>query len=126
SMGRVLLAGLDPAVLDAYLRRVDLVALTSRTITDAEILRGVLAAVAGRGYALVDQELEDGLRSIAVPVIDRHGRASAAINVSVHASRTTLDGLRRRVLPRLQVTAARISDDLRGYPDATKTEGAAR
>lgn len=113
SMGRVLLAALPPGRLDAYLDRVELVGLTRRTVTDRQVLRGILGEVAARGYALVDQELEDGLRSVAVPVVDRHGTVVAALNASAHASRSTLEDLRRRILPQLQATAARINDDLR-------------
>lgn len=112
SMGRVLLAGLAPAELDAYLERVALVPLTRRTVTDAARLRRVVAGVAAQGYAVVDQELEDGLRSAAAPVVDAEGHTVAALNVSVHASRTTLDTLRRVLLPLLQQTAGRISADL--------------
>jgi IclR family pca regulon transcriptional regulator len=111
SMGRVLLADLEAADLDAYLARVRLEALTRRTITDPAVLRRVLADVANQGYSIVDQELEDGLRSVAVPIVDAGGRPTAAINVSVHASRSTLDGLRRTVLPRLQRAAAGVSAD---------------
>ncbi|HEY6471999.1 MAG TPA: IclR family transcriptional regulator C-terminal domain-containing protein [Acidimicrobiales bacterium] len=113
SMGRVLLAALPPAQLDDYLARVRPQPLTRRTVTDPARLRRILGDVAGAGHALVDQELEDGLRSVAVPITDSTGRISAAINVSVHASRATLDTLRRDILPRLQNTAARISADLR-------------
>ncbi|MST31163.1 helix-turn-helix domain-containing protein [Acidimicrobiaceae bacterium USS-CC1] len=113
SMGRVLLAALPPAALDAYLERVEPVALTRRTVTDRAALRAVLGEVAAKGYALVDQELEDGLRSVAVPIVDRSGAVVAALNASAHASRATLEDLRRRMLPQLQATAARINDDLR-------------
>lgn len=113
SMGRVLLAALPPAALDAYLERVEPVALTRRTVTDPATLRAVLGDVAAKGYALVDQELEDGLRSVAVPIVDRNGTVVAALNASAHASRATLEDLRRRMLPQLQATAARINDDLR-------------
>jgi IclR family pca regulon transcriptional regulator len=113
SMGRVLLADLDAGELDAYLARVHLDALTRRTVTDRVVLRRMLKDVAHQGYALVDQELEDGLRSVAVPIVDAGGRTTAAINVSVHASRSTLETLRRRILPRLQLAADRVSADQR-------------
>ncbi len=111
SMGRVLLAGLAPGDLDAYLARVRLEPLTRRTVTDPGTLRRIVAEVAAQGFAVVDQELEEGLRSAAVPITDAAGRTVAALNVSVHASRMTLDALRRAVLPLLQLTAARISAD---------------
>jgi IclR family pca regulon transcriptional regulator len=112
SMGRVLLAALGPAERDRYLDRADYDALTRRTITDPAALRKVLGDVAAQGYALVDQELEDGLRSIAAPIADGKGEVVAAINVSVHASRANLDTLRRTYLPELLDAARRIEADL--------------
>ncbi|MGH9068332.1 MAG: IclR family transcriptional regulator domain-containing protein, partial [Acidimicrobiales bacterium] len=112
SMGRVLLAGLPEPELEAYLGRVRLEPLTRRTVTDRGRLRAVLAEVAAQGHALVDQELEDGLRSVAVPIAAGAGRPAAAINVSVHAGRASLDNLHQVILPRLQTTALRIQADL--------------
>ncbi|MGH9115962.1 MAG: IclR family transcriptional regulator domain-containing protein [Acidimicrobiales bacterium] len=121
SMGRALLANLPAHQLDAYLARVELQPLTRRTVTDREALRRVLADVEAQGYAVVDQELEDGLRSAAVPIHDRSGQVIAAINVSVHASRATLDQMRRSFLPRLMETASRIETDLRTFAVAGST-----
>jgi IclR family pca regulon transcriptional regulator len=112
SMGRVLLADLSADELDAYLARATRTPLTSTTVTDADRLRRILEDVAAQRYAIVDQELEDGLRSVAVPITDGKGKAVAAINVSAHASRATLDMLRRAILPSLERTATRIRDDL--------------
>ena len=119
SMGRVLLAALPAAALDAYLERVEPVAHTRRTVTDPQHLRVIVDEVRTRAYALVDQELEEGLRSVAVPIVDRSGRVVAALNASVHASRATMEDLRRRILPQLQATADRINDDLRAVSGAT-------
>jgi IclR family transcriptional regulator, pca regulon regulatory protein len=113
SMGRVLLAGLEPAVLDAFLERVELRRLSARTITDEQTLRSELARVARQGWAMVDQELEEGLRSVAAPIRDRGGRVVAAVNLSAHASRTSLDAVKRTLLPPLLATAERIEADLR-------------
>ncbi|MGH9056452.1 MAG: IclR family transcriptional regulator domain-containing protein [Acidimicrobiales bacterium] len=121
SMGRALLANLPADQLDAYLARVELQPLTRRTVTDRETLRRVLADVEAQGFAVVDQELEDGLRSAAVPIHDRSGEVVAAINVSVHASRATLDQMRRSFLPRLMETASRIEADLRTFAVAGPT-----
>ncbi|WP_049560402.1 IclR family transcriptional regulator domain-containing protein [Nonomuraea sp. SBT364] len=112
SMGRVLLAALPPPALDAYLARADLRRLTSRTVARPAALRAELDLVRARGWAMVDQELEDGLRSLAVPIRDRSGATVAAVNVSTHASRMTLPQARRDLLPCLQATAARIEADL--------------
>lgn len=112
SMGRVLLAGLPPAELEAYLERAPLRRLTSHTIVLPAALRAELGKVGGQGWAMVDQELEEGLRSIAAPIRDRSGRTVAAVNVSTHASRTTLQAARRDLLPPLLATAAKIEADL--------------
>jgi IclR family pca regulon transcriptional regulator len=112
SMGRVLLAALAPADLATYLDRVHLERLAPRTITSAEALRAELERVRDQRYAIVDQELEAGLRSVAAPVRDRSGATVAAINVSVHATRTTMDGIRRKLVPPLRAAAAAIERDL--------------
>ncbi|MDI9579744.1 MAG: IclR family transcriptional regulator [Thermobispora sp.] len=122
SMGRVLLAGLPPAELDAYLERATLTGLTPYTITSKEALRAELDRVRAQGWAMVDQELEEGLRSIAAPIRDAAGRVVAAVNVSSHASRTTRESIRRDLLPPLLATAARIEADLR----ATRSDGGIR
>jgi IclR family pca regulon transcriptional regulator len=112
SMGRVLLAWLPPEELDAYFARTTLRRHTSRTITSPSVLRTELDRVRAQGWAIVDQELEEGLRSIAAPVRDRGGRVIAAANISSHASRTSVDSARRDLLPPLLATAARIEADL--------------
>ncbi|MEU8205988.1 IclR family transcriptional regulator [Streptosporangium sp. NPDC049046] len=112
SMGRVLLAWLPPDDLDAYLGRVEFHRFTPNTITSPAALRTELEKVRAQGWAMVDQELEEGLRSIAVPVRERSGRVSAAINISSHASRTTPESARRDLLPPLLATAARVETDL--------------
>jgi IclR family pca regulon transcriptional regulator len=71
-----------------------------------------------QGWALVDQELEDGLRSIARPLRDRSGRIVAAVNLSVHASRTTIHKLQGDMLEELSKTAARIERDIARIPSA--------
>ncbi len=112
SMGRVLLAARSPAERAAYLRSVRLDALTRHTVTDPDELAAVLTQVADQGYALLDQELEEGLRSIAVPVRDGTGEVVAAMNVSASARRTP-DSLRAELLPPLRRAAGEIESDLR-------------
>jgi IclR family pca regulon transcriptional regulator len=114
SMGRVLLADLTEERLELLLSRTELHPLTPRTITDRGTLEALLARVRKQGYALTDQELEQGLRSIAVPIRDGTGAVTAALNVSVHASRATAAALKRDVLPLLLETAAAIENDVRG------------
>jgi IclR family transcriptional regulator, pca regulon regulatory protein len=114
SMGRVLLAGRSDDWLDGYLLSTPLKALTPRTIAEPVRLRGELLRIRRQGWALVDQELEEGLRSLAAPIHDPDGRVIAAINVSTHASRRSLDDIRRDLLPPLLETARAIEEDLRG------------
>ena len=113
SMGRVLLAGLADDELARYLTSVRMEPLTRRTITTADQLMAVLRSVRAQGYALVDQELEEGLRSIAAPIRDADERVIAAINLSSQASRALIDTLRREYLPLLRATADQIEADLR-------------
>jgi IclR family pca regulon transcriptional regulator len=114
SMGRVLLAGAPEEQVDATLSRADLRELTARTITSIDVLREAIEEVHRQGYALVDEELEIGLRSIAVPIRDAVGAVVAAVNLSAQASRTTVADMRKRLLPPLRATAAAIEHDLRG------------
>jgi IclR family pca regulon transcriptional regulator len=113
SMGRVLLAALDEPALDGYLSDVELRPLSPRTVTSVDALRAELAKVRRQGWALVDQELEEGLRSVAAPIRDRGGTTVAAVNLSAHASRMTIEAARRGLIPPLLATAARIEADLR-------------
>jgi IclR family transcriptional regulator, pca regulon regulatory protein len=112
SMGRVLLADLTPDQLDEYLSVAKLEPLTDHTITDPAVLRDELDKVRRQGWALVDQELEEGIRSVAAPLRDRTGRAVAALNVSSHAGRIDLATLRGQFLPDLVETASRITERL--------------
>jgi IclR family pca regulon transcriptional regulator len=114
SMGRVLLAHLAPAERDAYFARAKLVAYTSKTQIAPDKLRKDLDAVVRAGYAIVDQELELGLRSIAVPVRDLVGKVVAAMNISTQASRVSLAELERRFLPELQAGASELGAMLLG------------
>ena len=117
SMGRVLLAALSPDELDKYLAEATFETLTERTVTDPDRLRTVLREVDSQGYAIVDQELEDGLRAIAAPIHDASGVVIAAVNVSAHASRhNTPDAMLTQLLPDLLKTAALIESDLKAIP----------
>ena len=112
SMGRVLLAALPPDDLDRYLAEAALEPLTSRTVTDPGQLKSIVADVARQGYAIVDQELEEGLRAVAAPIRGAADVGSAAINVSAHASRISMAALRTDILPELLKTARQIEADL--------------
>ena len=119
SMGRVLLAHLAPAELDRALAARPLVPLTPNTLVSEESLRAELAAVRGRGWCFVDQELETGLRSIAVPVFGSDGTVQAALNVSTSTPAPSLGtpeeplATALEMLPRLSAAAERISAALR-------------
>ncbi len=113
SMGRVLLAGLSEPEFERYLAEATLEPLTGRTVTDPARLREIVAEVARQGYALVDQELEEGLRAIAAPIHGAGDGVTAAINVSAHASRVSMAAMRTDLLPALLETARQIEADLR-------------
>ncbi|MET0136145.1 MAG: IclR family transcriptional regulator [Kibdelosporangium sp.] len=112
SMGHVLLAGLDATALDAYFANARLERRTSHTITEPDALRAELARVGEQGWSLVDQELEEGLRSVAAPIRDRRGKVIAAVNVSTHASRTSTEALRAQILPALRTACKSVERDL--------------
>ena len=105
SMGRVLLAHLTDDELATYLRRVKLAPYTNRTIVAKEQLMRAIVGVREAGFAIVDQELEIGLRSIAVPVKDYRGRVAAAINISVQAARVSSAEMEKAFLPPLRSAA---------------------
>lgn len=112
SMGRVLLAALSEAELEDYLARTTRPALTSQTRASSEQLLAVVAEARRNGWSLVDGELEDGLRSIAVPLTNSHGRVVAALNVSAHAARVTAEQLVSDILPHLKEAQRQINSAL--------------
>jgi IclR family pca regulon transcriptional regulator len=122
SMGRVLLAGLEAEALDERLERIEVDRLTTTTVANRKKLREKIDEARAAGWAAVDQELEEGVRSAAVPVRDASQTVVAALNVSVHATRMTMQGLRREVVPRLLRTAEAIEVDLRarGWESAVR------
>lgn len=123
SMGRVLLAALEPEALEERLARMEIRLLTPSTVTDVERLRRQLDRVRAQGWAAVDQELEQGVRSVAVPIRDATGAVSAALNVSVHASRMTMPTLRKQVVPQLLQTAGAIEGELGAGAPAGRRDG---
>jgi IclR family pca regulon transcriptional regulator len=112
AMGKVLLAYLPDDEFTAYLKRADLRSYTPSTVTDGERLRADIERVRTDGYALVDQELEQGLVAVAVPVHDRQGEVVASINVSSSTVHHSAKSLAQAVLPALQTTAGEIEKDL--------------
>ncbi|MGY1625251.1 IclR family transcriptional regulator C-terminal domain-containing protein [Geodermatophilus sp. SYSU D00965] len=112
SHGRVQLAALPDEQLDAFLARGPFEPRTSRTTTDPEQLRAKLLEVRAQGYALVDQELEEGVTSIAVPVHDARGTVVGSINVGTHSRRLSPTALRRAALEPLRETARLVERDI--------------
>ena len=123
SLGRVLLAGQNDEWLDDYLATVELPAITPRTInTPEQAPQPSCMRIRRQGWALVDQELEDGLRAIAAPIHDEHGNVIAAANLAVHASRWSNDAIRNTLLPRLlQATTAIDRDTNASTPPPRRT-----
>ena len=111
SMGRVLLAGLDHTEQQHYFATADLTEVTDHTITDEATLRSELAQIQARGYAVVEEELEVGLASIAVPIINRAGTTVAAMNTSVAVTTQAPEDL-TELLPALQAAADEVSNAL--------------
>lgn len=105
SMGRVLLANLTPDELESVLAKIEFTRYTDRTVTSVEKLRQALVTVRREGHAIIDQELELGLRSMAVPVRNPSGRVVAAINVGAHGQRVSIQDMRTRFLPYLRAAA---------------------
>jgi IclR family pca regulon transcriptional regulator len=112
SMGRVLLAALPPDELRRYLARVKLEPLTAQTVTDPRILEAVLDQVREQGFAVVDGEREEGVRSAAAPIRDAGGTVFAALNVSANAGRVSMEDLRERYVPLVVAAARAISADM--------------
>jgi IclR family pca regulon transcriptional regulator len=108
-MGRVLLSALDDETLDATLGATPLYAHTSRTVTDKDELKKIIAQVRKQGWAIVDQELEGGLISISAPIRNRQGRVIAAMNISGNAQRTSAAQMVEAFLDPLLQAAQRVS-----------------
>lgn len=109
SKGRVLLAFLPEAELESFFARTAIARFTERTVVDEAELRAILADVRGRGWAVVDEQLEVGLSSVAAPIADQTGRVAAALSVCAHAGRVDAATLRSDFLPLVSETARRIS-----------------
>jgi IclR family pca regulon transcriptional regulator len=107
-MGRVLLAALPEAELERYLSSAALPSFTPHTIAERSLLRETIERARRHDYALVDQELEIGLRSLAVPIRNRRDQVVAAMTVCVHAVRFTPDEMLERILPELRATSTQI------------------
>lgn len=116
SMGRVLLSGLSEDDLREYISRTTFEKLTPNTITDPRRFRSIVSKVRSDGFALVDQELEEGVRSIAAPIRNSRDEVIAAMNLSCHASRVDVDRMLEEFQPRLLEAASEISERVRSMP----------
>jgi IclR family pca regulon transcriptional regulator len=105
SMGRVLLANLPPDELESFLARIQFTRYTDRTIVTVDKLRPILRLALRNGYSIVDQELELGLRSMAVPIQNPSGKVVAAVNVGAHAQRVSNQDMLNKFLPHLRAAA---------------------
>jgi len=111
SGGRVLMAALQDAELESLLQKTQVEKLTGYTMAPDE-LRAELNKVRSEGYAIVDQELELGMRALAVPVFDRSGTARFALNSSSHVSTVSIDGIIQKYVPIMQEAARKITEAL--------------
>jgi len=124
SLGKVLLAGLDPADLDRVLAEPSRSGVEARWRPDRAELDTALAEVRARGWALTDEQLALGIRSVAAPLRDGSGRVIAGVNVNCHAAETPVEKLLDHHLPLLLQTAGEISADfarLEAVPHVTRT-----
>ena len=111
SMGRVLIAALEPDEREAHLSAVELRPLTPHTVSSLEELRSEVELAGRRGWSRVTDELEGGLRGVAVPVF-RAGTVVAAANVSLQTHRDPNESVEETVIPQLRSAAERITADL--------------
>jgi IclR family transcriptional regulator, pca regulon regulatory protein len=112
SLGRVLLAALDDRQLDRRLTRIKIEKLTPATVTDRTDLRKAIRRARDDGYALADQEVELGFRSISVPLRRLDGQVIAALNIGAHSRRCSNDTMRTAFLPKLLALAAELQQQM--------------
>jgi IclR family transcriptional regulator, pca regulon regulatory protein len=105
SMGRAILANLPPEELELVLARVEFKSYTERTITNPAKLTQALRQIRRDGYSIIDQELEHGLRSMAVPIQNPSGKVVAALNIGAHAQRVSIQEMQTKFLPHLRAAA---------------------
>ncbi len=105
SMGRAILANLPPDELESYMSRAQFKRFTERTIVNPAKLTQALRQVRRDGYSIIDQELEHGLRSMAVPIQNASGKVVAALNIGAHAQRVSIQEMQSKFLPHLRAAA---------------------
>ena len=109
SLGRLLLADLDDDEVRARLGASNIEAMTKHTVTDVDALMAKVAQARRQQWCLVNQELEEGLISVAAPIVDRQGRMVAALNISGQANRTSAKVMQETMLPALVDAARQVS-----------------
>lgn len=114
--GRVLLAALDDKQLHERLRRSDIQKITSHTLSTFEEVLSAVQKARLEGMCFVDQELETGLRAIAVPLLDGQGKVVAALNLAGHADRISTRDMMKTHLPLLRSNALEINELLKMRP----------
>jgi IclR family transcriptional regulator, pca regulon regulatory protein len=112
ALGRVLLAALDDRALEKFLARLRPEQITKFTVTDKAQLRKAILDVRKSGFALADQEVEIGFRSIAIPLKKRDGRIIAALNIGVHSERTPLKAMQGHYFQSLKTVANELQQQL--------------
>jgi IclR family transcriptional regulator, pca regulon regulatory protein len=112
ALGRAMLGFIDEAEIWRRLKSQRIEGYTPNTITDLQALFDRIRADHDQGFSIVDEELERGLRALAVPVLDRAGQAVGAINLSTHSTRTTRNDMRERFLPELKRIAGQVSSSI--------------
>lgn len=123
SMGRVLLADKSAEELKKYFDDIELEKLTEFTLSKKSAVIEEIGKVRKQGWATVDQELEFGLRSIAVPIYSLEGRVVAAINISTTTQSYTIEEMKKKILPIIKKTAEGISQDLKAWQPTIDTSG---
>jgi IclR family transcriptional regulator, pca regulon regulatory protein len=108
----VLLAALNQDQLPAHLERIELKALTAKTIVSREALTRDICRVREQGFSVIDEELEAGIRAIAVPVVSKEGRVAGSLGVGALAARVSLEELQSRFLPALRDQARAIGQSV--------------
>jgi IclR family pca regulon transcriptional regulator len=123
AIGKTLLAGMNPAELDAWLAANDLTRFTVHTLADPRALLDELARIRERGYALSNQEFEFGIRSVAAPVRDARGETIAALNVSAPADALAATNVEATIVPAVRDAARELSQAC-GWRPSTAPVGA--
>jgi IclR family transcriptional regulator, pca regulon regulatory protein len=124
SMGRVLLAYLTEEELEEYFAAARLRPVTGHTLTDPQRLRDELVRVREEGWSIVEQELEEGLTSVSVPVLGHGNRVIGALNVSVHGNRVSRSDVEEKILPELLASAREMSPLFGARPASWGRSGA--